>query len=118
MLCFIEHFMTERTLKVAAGNMLSNEAAIENGVVQGAVLARVTLFLIAMSEICDGIQEPVKIIEYGNDWMILTSHKHVRTSENRIQKGKAMHRITKWAYNTYPSKRQNPYYSAGKITNQ
>jgi hypothetical protein len=59
MLCCIKNFMKERTLTVAVGNNLSNEAGIENGVVQGAVLS-VTLFLIAMSEICDGIQEPVK----------------------------------------------------------
>jgi hypothetical protein len=51
-----------------------------------------------MSEICDGIQEPVKIIGYADEWMILYSHKHVRTSENRIQK--AMHQITKWVDNT------------------
>jgi predicted ATP-grasp superfamily ATP-dependent carboligase len=98
MLFCIENFMKERTLTVAVGNTISNEAAIENGVVQGAVLS-VTLFLLAMSEICDGIhQEPVKIIGYADDWMILTSHKHVRTSENLIQK--AMHQITKWADNT------------------
>jgi hypothetical protein len=48
-----------------------------------------------MSEICD---EPVKIIGYEDDWMILTSQKYVKTSENRIKK--AMHQITKWVDNT------------------
>jgi hypothetical protein len=61
MLCFIENFKKERTLSVAVRNNLSNKAKIENGGVQGAVVS-VTLFLIAMSEICDGIQEPVRII--------------------------------------------------------
>jgi hypothetical protein len=60
MLCFIESFMKERTLRVAFVNKFSNEAVFENGVVQGAVVS-VTLFLIAMSEISDGIQETVKI---------------------------------------------------------
>jgi hypothetical protein len=46
----------------------------------------------------NGIEEPVKIMGYADDWMILTSHKHVRTSENRIQK--ALHQITKSADNT------------------
>jgi hypothetical protein len=78
MLCFNENFMKENA-QGSVGDTLSNEAAIENEVVQEAVLS-VTLFLIAMSEICDGIQEPVKIIEYADDWMIFTSHKHVRTS--------------------------------------
>jgi hypothetical protein len=92
MLCFIDNFMKKRTLKVVIGNTLSNKAAIKNGVVQGAVLS------VTLSEICDGIQEPVKIIGYADDWMILTSHKHVKTSDNRIQK--AMHQIAKWAVNT------------------
>jgi hypothetical protein len=35
---------------------------------------------------------------FADDWMILTSHKHVRRSENRIQK--ALNQITKWADNT------------------
>jgi hypothetical protein len=67
MLCFIENVMKERTLRVAVGNTLklSNEAVIKNGVVQGQVLS-VTLFLIAMSQICDGIQEPIKIIGYAD----------------------------------------------------
>jgi hypothetical protein len=97
MLCFIENFMKERTLRVVTGNMLSNEAAIEKGLVQGAVLS-VTLLLLAISEICDGIQEPVKIIGNADKWMILTSHKHVRSSENQIQK--AMHQTSKWVENT------------------
>jgi hypothetical protein len=32
MVCFIENFMKERTLRFAVGNTLSSEAAIENGV--------------------------------------------------------------------------------------
>jgi hypothetical protein len=55
LICFIENVMKERTLRVEFGNTLSNEAVIENGVVQGAVLS-VTLFLIAIAHICDGIQ--------------------------------------------------------------
>jgi hypothetical protein len=90
LLCFIENFMKERTLRVAVENTLSNEAIIEINVVQGAVLSA-TLFLVAMSEI-------VKILGYAEDWTILTSHKHAITSENRIQK--AIHKITKRADNT------------------
>jgi predicted ATP-grasp superfamily ATP-dependent carboligase len=51
-----------------------------------------------MSEICNGIDEPVKIMGYADDSTTLTSHRHVRTSENRIQE--AIHQITKWADNT------------------
>jgi hypothetical protein len=105
-----ENFMKKRTLRVAVGDTLSNEATIENGVVQGAVL---------MSEKRNGIEEPVKIMVYADDWMILTSHKYVRTSENRILK--ALHQITKWADNTgfqISTEKPNLYSLAGKGTNQ
>jgi hypothetical protein len=73
-----------------------------------------------MSEICNGKEEPVKIMGYANDWMILASHKHVKTSEKRIQK--ALHQITKWADNTgfqiYLLRKPNLYSLAGKGTNQ
>jgi Reverse transcriptase (RNA-dependent DNA polymerase) len=51
-----------------------------------------------MSETYDGIQEPVKIIGYADDWMIFTSHKDVRTCETRMQK--AMQQIIKWTNDT------------------
>jgi hypothetical protein len=46
--------MKNQTLRVAIGNILSEEKQIENGVVQGAVLS-VTLFLVAMADITHGI---------------------------------------------------------------
>jgi hypothetical protein len=67
--------MINRTLRVAIGNPLSEEKPIENGVVQRAVLS-VTLFLVAMAQITDGIEEPIKIIGYADDWKIHTIHKH------------------------------------------
>jgi hypothetical protein len=84
MLCFIENFTKDRTLRVVVGNTLSNEVTIENGAMQGAVLS-VTLFPIALSEICDGMQEPVKIIGYADDWMILTSHNHMWIKGEQIE---------------------------------
>jgi hypothetical protein len=92
MLCFIENFMKERTFRVAVGNTLSNEATIENKVVQGAVLS-VTVFRLAMSEICDGIQE--RLAERLDD----PPQPQTRGAcENQIQK--AMHQITTWADDT------------------
>jgi hypothetical protein len=62
MLQFISNFMRERTLRVAVGSTLLDERPIENGVVQEAVLS-VTLFIVAMVGITDGIDEPIKIID-------------------------------------------------------
>jgi predicted ATP-grasp superfamily ATP-dependent carboligase len=58
----------------------------------------VKLFLVAISEIGNGIEEPIKILGYADDWILLTSHEHARMSENRIHK--AIQKITKWADNT------------------
>jgi hypothetical protein len=79
---------------VAIGNTLSEEKQIENGVVQEAVLS-VTLFLVAMAEITHGIEEPIKIIGYADDWITHTTHKHERVSVVKLQK--TMDNIVKWA---------------------
>jgi hypothetical protein len=58
---------------------------IENGIVQRASL-RVTLFLVAMAGITDGIEEPIKIIGYADDWMVHTTQQYQRVATIRIQK--------------------------------
>jgi hypothetical protein len=55
MLGFAKNFMSNQTLKVAVGNTVASLMSIENGVVQEAVLG-VTLFLVAMATICNGIE--------------------------------------------------------------
>jgi hypothetical protein len=57
----------------------------------------VTLFLVAMAEITHGIEEPIKIVGYADDWIIHTTHKHDRAS---VVKLKAMDKIVKWADDT------------------
>jgi hypothetical protein len=81
--------MKNRTLRVAIGNTQSEEKQIENGV---------TLFLVAMAEITHGIEEPIKIIGYADDWIIQTTHKHERVSVVKLQI--AMDKIVKWADDT------------------
>jgi hypothetical protein len=39
MLCFIENFMKERTLRVAVRNTHANEATVKNGVIEGVMLS-------------------------------------------------------------------------------
>jgi hypothetical protein len=97
LLHFINEFMKNRTLRVTIGNTLSEEKQIENGLVQGAVLS-VPLFLVAMAEITHGIEEPIKIIGYPDDWIIHNTHKHERVSIVKLQK--AMDEIVKWSDDT------------------
>jgi hypothetical protein len=65
---------------VAIGNTLSEENQIENGVVKGVVLS-VTLFLVGMAQITHGIEEPIKVIGYAEDW--ITHHSQTQTSKRR-----------------------------------
>jgi hypothetical protein len=60
---------------VAIGSTLSEEKQIENGPVLS-----VTLFLVEMAIITHGIEEPIKIIGYADDWYN-THHSQTRTSK-------------------------------------
>jgi hypothetical protein len=62
--------MTKRTLQVAISNTYSTPREIENG-----VELSVTLFLVAMAEICRGIEGLTKMLGYADDWVILKSNK-------------------------------------------
>jgi hypothetical protein len=66
---------------------------IENGIVQGAVIG-VTRFLIAMPNICKGMEESTKMIGYGDDWIIYTSHKLPRVAEASLEK--AADKVIRW----------------------
>jgi hypothetical protein len=65
LLGFTKKFMNDHTLRVAIGNTKSSLKNIENGV-QGAVMS-VTLFLVAMANICEKIEKPTKILGYSDD---------------------------------------------------
>jgi hypothetical protein len=51
-----------------------------------------------MTEITHGIEKPIKIIGYADDWIIHTIHKHERVSVVKLQK--AMDKIIEWADDT------------------
>jgi hypothetical protein len=61
--------MAKRTLQRAIGNIYSTPREIENGVVRGAVLS-VTLFLVAMVEMCRGIEGPTRMLGYADGWVM------------------------------------------------
>jgi hypothetical protein len=85
MLPFITNFTKDRSYRVTVGNTISTKMNIENEMVQGAIIS-VILFLIAMTDICKGMEEPTKIIGYADDWIIYTSHKLSRVAEARLKK--------------------------------
>jgi hypothetical protein len=83
MLLFITNFTKDRSFR----NSFSTKMNIENGAV-----ISVTLFLIALTGICKGMEEPTKMIRYADDWII---HKPETTKSNRRLK-KAANKVIKW----------------------
>jgi hypothetical protein len=59
MLLFLTNFIKDRSFRVIVGNTFSTKINIENGIIQGAVII-VTLFLIAMTDICKGMKNQQK----------------------------------------------------------
>jgi hypothetical protein len=92
-LLFITNFTKDRSFRVKKGNTFSTEMNIQDGIVQGAVI-NVTLFLIAMTDICKGMEEPTKMVRYAEDWIIYTSHILPRVAEARLKK--AADKVIKW----------------------
>jgi hypothetical protein len=45
-----------------------------------------------------GIEEPTRILGYGDDWVIYTSQRTPRMAENKLQK--AANEIMKWTKDT------------------
>jgi hypothetical protein len=78
---FTHSFMTKQTLQVAIVNIYSTPREIENGVVKGAVLS-VTIFLVAMAEICRGIEGPTRMLGKQQ----ATKHQKKRRHDYRRRK--------------------------------
>jgi hypothetical protein len=69
-----------------------------------------------MAGITDGIEEPIKIIGYADDWIVHTTHQHQRVAAIRIQK--AMNRIIKWEEGTvFKYRRRKPKLSCSAEEN-
>jgi ribonuclease HI len=97
MLQFIMGFLDNRSLKTVIGPHESEVVAIENGVPQGAVLS-VTLFLIAIADICRLEEQNCEMIGYADDWYLFTSQKHIKDAEPVLQK--ALDNIERWTQKT------------------
>lgn len=66
LLTFIHNFLQNRSMTVRCNGKTSRETPIQNGVPQGSVIST-TLFLVAMSEIGQGIISPCKYVLYADD---------------------------------------------------
>lgn len=84
MLNFAKNYLKNRSVRVRVNGHLSEKYKIENGVPQGGVIS-VTFFLLAINEITQSIQAPVKCSFYADDGTILLAGKNLKTSEKILQ---------------------------------
>ena len=84
MLNFLHDFLTDRTIQVKVDNVLSDLTDIENGLPQGSVIS-VTLILVAINDIFNNIQEPVKYTLFADNCNIYCSDTDTRSTVAHLQ---------------------------------
>jgi len=82
---YITNFLKERQFQAKVSNTLSNTYYQENGIPQGSSLA-VTLFLLAINDIVETIQFPVKANLFADDFNILCRSNNLKTVQEFLQK--------------------------------
>lgn len=81
---FIKNFLDHRMIEVRVRNCLSKKIPLQNGLPQGSVIS-VTLFLLAINDIMDAIETPVKGLLFADDLTLLCSGKNIETSQEIVQ---------------------------------
>jgi len=81
---FIENFFANRKFCVKVNDHLSSSHDIVNGLPQGSALS-VTLFLVAINDICKKIPKPVKNILFADDCHIYCSGSQIETAIHFLQ---------------------------------
>lgn len=115
LLNFIINFLQTRTFQVQIGNTTSDTYTQENGIPQGSSLS-VSLFLVAINDISNTIQNPTKYTLFADDLIIFFRSKHTSTVQFFLQE--TINNISKWSNETgfifSPSKSQSIYFTKNK----
>ena len=91
---FIKNFLTDRRITTRIGNTYSDEQRVSEGIPQGSVLS-CTLFLVAVSDITDGLPVGVKCALYVDDLTIYACGALTNLIERRLQL--AINRLVEWS---------------------
>lgn len=81
---FIKDFLSDRSFQVKIHNYLSPSFSQQNGVPQGSTIS-VTLFLIAINDICENIKFPVQSTLFADDLNILCRGKNPNSIQPALQ---------------------------------
>lgn len=107
LLIFIRNFLTNRSFNVKINDQLSSNHTFVNGLPQGSVIS-VTLFLVAINDICQNLPKPVKYTLFADDCNIYCSGSQIETTTKFLQR--ALDSLSNWSSKTgfsfSPSKTQ------------
>lgn len=93
-LAFVRNFLSHRTFRVRVDKNTSERKVLQNGIPQGSVLST-TLFLVAINDILENIQHPVKASLFADDLLIYVKGKQLKSMESLLQT--ALGKIEHWA---------------------
>lgn len=91
---FIERFLSQRSIRVRVGGVLSEAQLLEEGVPQGSILS-VTLFAVAINSVISVLPDGVRGSLYVDDLSISFSAARMPLVERKLQL--AINRISEWA---------------------
>lgn len=91
---FIRGFLTNWTFSVRLGNKLSDTHELQNGVPQGSVLSP-TLFNLAINDIVNEVQPPVKCALFADDFTIFLSCSDLIKGQQTLQN--TVDRLQNWS---------------------
>ncbi|KAF0710584.1 Uncharacterized protein FWK35_00031757 [Aphis craccivora] len=97
MLNFIKDFLSDRSFQVKINNFLSSTFNQQNDVPQGSTIS-VTLFLIAINDICENIKFPVQSTLFADDLNILCRGKNLNSIQPALQN--TINSLTQWSSKT------------------
>lgn len=97
MLNFIKDVLTNRTFQVKINGNLSTCNIQSNGIPQGSTLS-ITLFLIAINDVREAINFPVKVTLFADDLNLLCKGKNTNSVQIALQD--TINSITKWPART------------------
>ncbi|XP_015368417.1 PREDICTED: RNA-directed DNA polymerase from mobile element jockey-like [Diuraphis noxia] len=97
LLKFIKNFLADRTFSVKVNDKTSSTHTIENELPQGSILS-VTLFLVAINNICNNLPKPAKFILFADDCIIYCSRSQIITTTLFLQQ--ALDSLARWSSET------------------
>lgn len=93
-MAFVRNFLQNRSFRIKANGRLSRIGQLQNGVPQGSVIS-VTLFLIAVNDVGNSIDLPVKFSIYADDLVVYMNGKNLNWIHKMLQS--TLDELTKWS---------------------